>query len=258
MRLAAIALLLAPSLGLAQDGDALVRLRIDAEAALEAGRETWLAVSFEVEPGWHIYWKNPGDAGMATSLTLEVPPGWVAGEPRWPAPTRHEREGIVSYIFEERLTLLVPLRAPADAARGARVRLVAKGEWLVCDATGCLPGRGEAALELVVAPPGGETPARSPIFDETRRRLPGPAPADLRVTWSGTTLALALPGGALAFFPAAPDDVVPEQRARGDVVELVYPASIAGRAVTGVLLVRRGDTITHHEVAVTAPREEDE
>lgn len=32
------------------------------EAALEGGRTGMLGILFDLQPGWHIYWVNPGDA----------------------------------------------------------------------------------------------------------------------------------------------------------------------------------------------------
>ena len=40
-----------------------------------------LALKFQLAPGWHIYWSNPGDAGLSPQITLD-PPAAVAGENR--------------------------------------------------------------------------------------------------------------------------------------------------------------------------------
>lgn len=37
-------------------------------ATVEAGRPFWVALRFTLQPGWHIYWKNPGDSGEAPHI----------------------------------------------------------------------------------------------------------------------------------------------------------------------------------------------
>ena len=33
-------------------------------SAIQPGKPFWLGVHLTVDPGWHVYWKNPGDAGL--------------------------------------------------------------------------------------------------------------------------------------------------------------------------------------------------
>ena len=48
----------------------------------------WLALEIQHAPEWHTYWKNPGDAGLATQLTWTSPEGVKVGETLWPRPER--------------------------------------------------------------------------------------------------------------------------------------------------------------------------
>ena len=52
----------------------------------------WLGVHFEIEDGWHIYWRNPGGAGLATAIDFELPDGVVTGSLRWPLPIAFDPE----------------------------------------------------------------------------------------------------------------------------------------------------------------------
>ena len=36
---------------------------IQEDEAIQPGRPFWVAIHLAIEEGWHIYWKNPGDAG---------------------------------------------------------------------------------------------------------------------------------------------------------------------------------------------------
>ena len=52
--------------------------------AVAAGVPMHLDLRLQMAPGWHTYWRNPGDAGVAPELTLNV----AAGSIVWPAPER--------------------------------------------------------------------------------------------------------------------------------------------------------------------------
>src|SRR5712671_5056044 len=52
------------------------------------GSTVFVAVAQHLDKGWHSYWRNPGDAGEATSLTWTLPTGWGAGGIVWPSPKR--------------------------------------------------------------------------------------------------------------------------------------------------------------------------
>jgi DsbC/DsbD-like thiol-disulfide interchange protein len=62
---------------------------VDFMAARQAGDEVWAGVRFRLDPGWHVYWRNPGDSGGPPRVRwTRLPPGWSAGEIEWPAPQR--------------------------------------------------------------------------------------------------------------------------------------------------------------------------
>jgi thiol:disulfide interchange protein DsbD len=234
------------------------RLASDVRAVSPGGAAT-LALTLTMTPGWHVYWKNPGDIGMPTVVTLDLPPGLEAGEVRWPVPARFVHEGSVSYGYEGAVTLLVDLRAAADLSAVAALPIKVRVEWLVCDPTGCFPGDAEVALELPVG--AAQPTAEADAIEAARRALPVAAPDDLRAEWSdGPALTLEVPdASALTFFPHLPDDAPPEDMAArgsapGPRLAVRYPPRVAGLPVTGVLAVTRGDRTTYHEVATTAPR----
>ncbi|MBV9776246.1 MAG: cytochrome C biogenesis protein, partial [Acetobacteraceae bacterium] len=78
--LALLALLLASAPALALESNravsprATVSLVSDADA-VAPGTPVRLGLLIRLAPGWHTYWKNPGDAGAAPELRLDLPPG---------------------------------------------------------------------------------------------------------------------------------------------------------------------------------------
>jgi len=208
-----LALLLAsiPSLPLGDDelpdGNKLVQVSLlaDREAVKPGGTMT-LAVRYTIEPEWHVYWENPGDAGVPTRAQFTAPEGWKIGEVRFPAPHRHDVPGdITTYIFERELVLLADVTIPADAKPGSKVTIGVEGRWLVCMDL-CVPGSGKSSLEIAIAD--AEKPANMALFTAARAKLPR-AIGELqkaRVTWSGTEaeprLSMIVPGAkSLEYFP---------------------------------------------------------
>ena len=45
-----------------------------------------VGVRLKMAPGWHTYWRYPGDAGIPTEIKWQLPAGWRAGEIQWPMP----------------------------------------------------------------------------------------------------------------------------------------------------------------------------
>src|SRR6476660_4787986 len=69
-------------------------------ASIEAGKPFDVGVLLKIKPGWHVYWKNPGDSGIATSVDFKLPEGFSAGEAQFPVPQRIEAPGgIVNYGY---------------------------------------------------------------------------------------------------------------------------------------------------------------
>jgi len=120
-----------------------VRARLVADAGRPvAGGTLHVGVLLEIEDGWHVYWKNPGDAGLATEVRLTLPSGLEAGPPRWPAPVRFTQPGgLVGYGYEGSLLLASEVRlAGPPPAPGAPV--AAEASWLACRDV-CLLGSAE-------------------------------------------------------------------------------------------------------------------
>lgn len=105
------------------------------------GPET-LAVSFEVDEGWHIYWKNPGDTGAAPKFNFTVEGGTI-GPILWPYPERMKVGDLTNMGYERRVAF--PFALTADEG-GTKVRIEARLEWLVCQEE-CIPGFGNLTLE---------------------------------------------------------------------------------------------------------------
>lgn len=119
-------------------------------AEIGDGQPFELAVKFDIPDGFHIYWSNPGDSGLAPSVDWELPKGFSAGPLRFPVPSKHETAGLVTNILEGQPVLLTTIQPPADLRVGQKVAIKADVNWLVCKEA-CFLGEQEVSITLPVA-----------------------------------------------------------------------------------------------------------
>lgn len=194
-----------------QTGHTRITLVADVRA-IRPGTPFTAGVLLRMEPGWHTYWRNPGESGLPTELRWTLPPGFSAGPIAWPIPEKKIEEGdLLTYGYSGEVMLLVRLTPPPDLVPGVGVELRVDASWLECERT-CIPGEGTATLALPVRD---EEPvvANASLFAGFRNALPAPAgPADpLRVVTTvhatGVVLRISAPGGtdAVLSSTALPD-----------------------------------------------------
>ena len=138
--------------------------------AVRPSKPFTLGVRFQIDPGWHIYWTNPGDSGLPTTVQLRLPAGFVAGPVQYPVPKVLKFPGdITNYGYDTETTFLVTVTPPAQMAAGTAVPMDADAAWLVCQER-CLPGHMTAHLTLATAPTAG--PANAAAFVAARGLMP--------------------------------------------------------------------------------------
>src|ERR1700730_14315313 len=224
-------------------------------ASIAPGTTLWVDLHLDIAPGWHTYWRNPGDAGLPTEIAWTLPAGFTAGDIVWPAPEHFVVDGLGNYGYRDAVDLLVPIAVPPDVEQSGTANFAAAVSWLVCSDI-CIPGEAKLALALPVgASPASPDPAVKDLFAAARRHLPKPAGFEARFAMTGNEVRLILPKTAFAgldqpgasFFPfdanmidAAAD---PKLQRRGDNFELPLarantPAAIVPAALDGVLVLR--------------------
>jgi len=124
-----------------------VRARLVADVAeLRSGESFHLGVLLEPEPGWHVYWRNPGEAGLATEIDYELPRGFEANNLRWPVPISFEQsDGIGGYGYEDPVVLAAEVTTPDRVPSSIPVTVTAS--WLACKDV-CILGSAKLEAEL--------------------------------------------------------------------------------------------------------------
>jgi len=146
------------------------------ESAVAPGQTVTIALEQNIRPGWHTYWRNPGEAGEATEIAWTLPAGWHAGPIAWPYPKELPVGPLMDYGYEGRPWLLVDITAPKDAKPGTEVTLRAAVDWLVCKEI-CIPENTTLALPLSIsATPTEPDPQLAAKFAAARDLLPVASP----------------------------------------------------------------------------------
>jgi DsbC/DsbD-like thiol-disulfide interchange protein len=145
---------------------------ISESAQVAPGEAFWVGFHFKIRDGWHIYWRNPGEAGMPTSIEWDLPFGFVAGEIQWPNPKYFEVSKIINFGYEREVVLMAQITPPALIAPGAYFEIKANAEWLGCKDI-CVPGDAQSSIKLQIAEHVLEYDASQKIlFDDFRAQLP--------------------------------------------------------------------------------------
>lgn len=152
-----------------------VRARLVADAdRLRPVKSFLLGVLLEPEPGWHVYWRNPGEAGLATEIGYDLPEGFEAGELQWPVPVSFDQPGgIAGFGYEGPVVLAAEVTVPEQI--GGSTSVILSASWLACKDV-CVLGSAELKADL---------PLRGSELEASKAALE---------TWSGTLPTQAAPG----------------------------------------------------------------
>lgn len=155
------------------------RIELIAEQSTVApGKPLWVGLLFHMDPGWHIYWQNPGDSGEPPRVDWQLPSGFSAGSIRWPQPVRLVDGTVVDYGYEGQVLLMAPIQAASQSRAVVMPSVAADVKYIVCREM-CIPGK--AHLTLPTASGSGARQWRA-LFEQTRQQLPTPAPAAWKVS----------------------------------------------------------------------------
>ena len=191
--------------------------RIEAElvpmsAWAAPGSTAVVAVKQTIQPGWHTYWRNPGDSGGATTLTWTLPGGVRAGDIVWPVPERQRLSTLMNYGYSGEVWLPVPIEIPASARAGTTLPLTVKASFFVCSAEMCVPEDLTLRLDLPIREGAAPLDRRhGAAITAVLENAPRPAGIEARIAVEDGVLILSAAGGPLAgrdpgpsyFFPFA-------------------------------------------------------
>ena len=117
-----------------------------------------LAVSLKIAKGWHIYWKNPGDAGIPPQFSFLKQGRPIPMEAlEWPAPQKYlegtvalasqgysEQKGIRAFGYKGLTTFFFNF-SPLAIKEFPGAKVILQGKWLICSDI-CIPGEDSLGL----------------------------------------------------------------------------------------------------------------
>ena len=247
--LVAAALLVASQARAAMTNAGHVQLElVPAAASIAPGQTLYVALHEKIRPGWHTYWRNPGDAGEAPKLGWTLPAGWKTGDIVWPMPKRLPVGPLMDYGYENEVWLPIPVTAPKSAAPGRSTTLKAAVSILVCQNV-CVPE--DATLQLDLPVSAKPALASNAQIAAALAAAPGGPPLQGAMAARGGAIRLAVTSPALHgptvrdayFFPyssSAIDQPSPQtvERGRGGLTLTLQPAknAPAAKSLDGLLV----------------------
>lgn len=166
---------------------------------------------FKLEPGWHVYWKNPGDAGEPPHIKWTLPQGITAGPLEFPVPKRLPLGPLMDFGYEDEVLFPFQVNVAAQAAGSAVLH--AKVDWLVCRGS-CIPEKAELEIARPIALGDSGSAAVQPdqgIWERLANKLPQPPPVSLKIGFLPTATGFRMTVNTghreteASFFPADAD-----------------------------------------------------
>lgn len=129
------------TVGAIEDGDPRVEAHLIVDQlSVSVGGTLRAAVVFEIDPDWHIYWRNSGEAGLSTEVEFQSdnvsfgPLNWAA-----PRPFLDPAEIVATFGFSD--AVLLWASGTVDAEATGTLTVTATVDYLACKVE-CIPGSG--------------------------------------------------------------------------------------------------------------------
>lgn len=176
---------------------------------LAPGAKANAGLYFKLNPGWHVYWQNAGDAGEPPRIQWTLPDGVTASALEFPAPRRLPLGPLMDFGYENEVLFPFAIDVAKTAKPGPAV-LRANVRWLICRDV-CIPGKADLEEQVQI----GSVPSAASLnagaqalWNRFERELPTPLPAGDAAVFQSTATGfrLAVHTGqretAAEFFPA--------------------------------------------------------
>lgn len=240
------------ALGTAAAPQPIAKAELLVEQRMIAPGEPFLVgLRLTLAEGWHTYWRNPGDSGMALAIDWHLPPGFSHGPLEWPTPEVFRSAAAVTYGFKRHLLVLTTVTPPVELPIGTSIEVRATAEWLVCREI-CVPEMAELVVPLRVGASAVEDLRSKTAFTQARALMPivSPWPATYRLDQRRVQLAIdvgsdaSVDGASARFYPYAGATIEhgAEQTARVDggrlwlEMKLADGAEVAPQPLSGVII----------------------
>jgi len=145
------------------NGDARGAVRLIAGGPADPDTPIHAGVEMRLEPGWHTYWRYPGDAGVPPHFDFAGSQNVATVTVLWPAPRKIQEQGMtaIGYVGDVVWPLAI---VPQNRDKPVTLRL--KLDYAVCEKL-CVPAEGRAELELT-----GDHAAAAAVLARAQAQVP--------------------------------------------------------------------------------------
>ena len=148
-----------------------------------------LGLYFKLEKGWHIYWKNAGDAGESPRIHWTLPDGVSAEDLEFPAPKRLPIGPLMDYGYEDEVIFPIKIVGIVPKAIfGIPGSLKAHVTWIVCSDS-CIPGKADLQTDFFWKPDNSnntELQRLEDLLKKTEENLPKHLPSNSKAIFAST------------------------------------------------------------------------
>jgi len=181
-----------------------VSLVCNASMPLVPGEPFMAVVVLDLKPGWHTYWRYPGDSGAPPKVVWHLPPGWKAGPLEFSIPNQFSEPGdMLIYGYEKRQLLRAVITPPKEIPKDKSIELKASLSWLACKEL-CVPGSTEVKCKIT-GPTTEIVRLLSSYLSQGEWPTTGLPPFPVSISAKGTNKAVAFTGQRGATYELYPD-----------------------------------------------------
>jgi thiol:disulfide interchange protein DsbD len=138
--------------------------------AVAPGDSVRVGVLFRITPGWHVFWRYPGEVGLPTEVEFGLPGGFTSSSIQWPIPRSFSQPGDLFGIgYADSFLIWTTVVVPESFPIGRTVPIRVKADWMNCLDV-CVFGSADLRLPLAVSPQ--RVPVNVARFEAWERRLP--------------------------------------------------------------------------------------
>jgi len=177
------------------------RVELISERSLAVPGETlWFGLFFEIDPNWHIYWRNPGDAGIPPEITWRESGGVDAEQIsafEWPLPELLPvvPGQIMDYGYSDQVVLPFMVTLPEEIEGPLVFDGVA--DYLICEDV-CIPESADIRLMLSIGSAQVPDAYGSDLIQAALSEVPPQFDGQATLSQAGANWVLSLAGTELA------------------------------------------------------------
>ena len=112
--------------------------------ATQSDEFLYVGLKLDMDPGWHTYWKNPGDSGGPFSIMWSHQMDIIIEDVSWPTPEIIPYDPLITYGYKDFVIFPFKVYKQPDSELGL---LSAELEFLICSDI-CIPESAELSIDL--------------------------------------------------------------------------------------------------------------